>query len=290
MAKLEIKNINVSKTVFEYDNYREYLRDYYMSAKARDKKFSFRYFARIGGFKSGNILKIVIDGKINIVDETVEKFCKALKLNREESLFFTNLVHFNQAQSTEERLKYSRELLRSLTFRKMHPLMEAQYRYFDCWYYPTVRGLVNTEGFKEDLNWIAKQISPQITPGEVRKAIDELLQLQLLSRNETGKLVLSSPTVTTSNAITSCSLANYHREMMKKAAESIDRFPREQRDLSALTLTVSKENVGVLKEMAEKFRQDVLDVVSRGSALNAVYQLNIYLFPVAMTSEKEEPK
>lgn len=290
MSEAENKSANVSKTVFEYDNYREYLRDYYMAAKARDKKFSFRYFARVGGFKSGNILKIVIDGKINIVDETAEKFCKALKLNREESLFFRNLVHFNQAQSTEERLRYSKELLRSLTFKKMYPLMEAQYRYFDCWYYPTVRGLVNTEGFKEDPNWIAKRVNPQISPAEARKAIDELLQLGLLSRNETGKLVLSNPTVTTSNAITSSSLANYHREMMNKAAESIDRFPRELRDLSALTLTVSKDSVGVLKEMSEKFRRDILEVVSRDSAMNSVYQLNIYLFPVAMTSEEEESK
>jgi uncharacterized protein (TIGR02147 family) len=275
------------KTVFEYDNYREYLRDYYAYSKAHNKKFSYRFFARLGGFKSGNILKIVIDGDINIMPDTADKFCKALKLDREESLFFKNLVLFNQAESSEERQKQSKELLRSRTFKKIYPLSESQYHYFDLWYYPIVRGLVALNEFEEDPNWIAKRISPAITPSEAKKALEELIQLGLLSRNETGRLVQSNPTVTTSSAITSSSLANYHREMMKKASESIDRFPREHRDLSALTLGVSKESVQVIREMAEKFRRDILAAVAKDQETNSVYQLNIYLFPVTEIKENK---
>jgi uncharacterized protein (TIGR02147 family) len=278
------------KSIFEYENYREYLRDYYIDAKSRNKKFSYRFFARLGGFKSGNILKIVIDGEINILPDTAEKFCKALKLDKEESTFFKNLVLFNQASTTEERARHSKELLRSRTYKKMHPLSESQYHYFDLWYFPVIRGLVALPDFQEDPQVIAKQITPEITPSEVKKALSELLQLGLLSRDETGRLVQSSPIVSSSNSITSSSLASYHREMMTKASESIDRFPRELRDLSALTLGVSKESVKLIKEMAEKFRRDILEAVAKDPGSDSIYQLNIYLFPVAEVQKEEEPK
>ncbi|MGZ3769863.1 MAG: TIGR02147 family protein [Bdellovibrio sp.] len=278
------------KTIFEYDNYRTFLKDYYTYSKSHNSKFSYRYFARLGGFKSGNILKIVIDGEINIVAETIEKFCKALKLNKEESVFFKNLVLFNQAQSSEEKNIFSKELLRSKTYRKLHPLSELQYRYFDLWYFPIVRGLVALPEFVEDPNWIAKKIKPEITSAEAKKALEELLQLGLLSRTESGKLILSNPTVTTSNSITSVSLAQYHREMLKKASESIDRFPRDQRNLSALTLGLSAKSIGQIKEVIDKFQRDIIDIASKDSAADSICQLNVYLFPVTELSQKVEPK
>lgn len=251
-----------------------------MDSKARNKKFSYRFFARLGGFKSGNILKIVIDGEINITGETAERFCTALKLDREESRFFKNLVLFNQADSSEERQRHSKELMRSRTFKRMYPLSEFQYRYFDFWFYPVIRGLVALPNFKEDAQWIARQIRPAVSPAEARRALSELLELGLLSRDETGRLVQSNPTVVTSNAITSSSLAHYHREMMRNASESIDRFPREKRDLSALTLAVSRDSASVIKDLAEKFRRDVLAEAAKDRGIDSVYQLNIYFFPV----------
>lgn len=274
------------KSLFEYDNYRMYLRDYYHFAKTKSSKFSYRYFARLGGFKSGNILKIVIDGEINIKEDTIAKFCKALKLNKEESLFFKNLVFFNQAASSSEKVKYSKELLRSKTYQKINPLSEAQYRYFDLWYYPVIRSLVVLQDFKEEPLWIAQKINPPITPREAKEAIDNLLALGLLSRNETGQLVKSNPTITTTNNIISSSLAHYHREMMKKASESIDRHSRDRRDLSVLTLEVSEESIKIIKELSEKFRKDIIEIVSKENNPDQIFQLSTYLFPA--TQERDQ--
>jgi uncharacterized protein (TIGR02147 family) len=49
------------KSIFEYDNYRAFLKDSYEAAKARDPKFSFRFFARLAGFKSSATLKRVME-------------------------------------------------------------------------------------------------------------------------------------------------------------------------------------------------------------------------------------
>jgi uncharacterized protein (TIGR02147 family) len=279
---------NKHKSIFEYDDYRAFLADFYQHAKEENRKFSFRYFSRIAGFKSSNFLYLVMKGKSNISPESCESLAKAMKLNKEETAFFKNLVLFNQAKTSDEKQRYSHELLRSRTYQKIHPLSEAQYRYFGTWYFTVVRGLVGLPGFKEDPEWIAGQVSPAITPAEAKRALEELIKLGLLLRDPQGKLTQSSSNVASTSAVVSSSLAHFHREMMKRASESIDRFPREQRDLSAMTVGVSVETAKKIKELAEKFRGDIVDMVAKDQAPDVLYQLNVYLFPV--TEPKGEKK
>jgi uncharacterized protein (TIGR02147 family) len=169
----------------------------------------------------------------------------------------------------------------------LHPLSEAQYQFFGSWYYVIVRVLVGLPGFKENPEWIAKKINPAITPAEAKRALQELLKLGLIERNEKGHLVQSNPNLTTSDAVTSSSLALFHHEMTKKAAESIDRVPRAKRDLSAMSLGISSETAGKIKEMTEKFRKDIVELANKDTAPNSVYQLNFYFFPIAEIGEKE---
>src|SRR3954469_6473209 len=108
--------------VFEYSNYRSFLRDLYEFEKAAHRKFSFRYFSKQAGFSSPNFLKLVIEGKRNLSIESIARFAKALKLNKEEATFFRALVLFNQASTTEERGMWVQEILKSRLYRKLHPL------------------------------------------------------------------------------------------------------------------------------------------------------------------------
>ncbi|MEZ0392852.1 MAG: TIGR02147 family protein [Pseudobdellovibrionaceae bacterium] len=280
----------VLKSIFEYDHYRNYLRDFYFYSKATNKRFSYRYFARIGGFKSGNVLKVLIDGKVNLSLNSIEKFCKALKFNKEESLFFKNLVLFNQATSTEEKEIHSKELLRSRSYRKVKPLSEFQHRYLETWYFPVIRGLVGLPGFREDLEWIAQTVSPPITAKEVEQALNELQALGLLSRDENGNLTQSEANLGAFDAIASSAMAKFHREMMKRASESIDRFPRERRELFTYTMGISSDGIQRIKELAVQFRKDIIEVAEKSPDQNSLLQLNVHLFPVTeiLATEADE--
>src|SRR4051794_9980033 len=91
------------RNIFEHTDYREFLRAAYAEMKAKDPKFSFRYFSKAAGFKSSSVLKEVIDGRSNIALHSIARFAKALKLNSEEALFFHHLVLMNQAKTLEDR-------------------------------------------------------------------------------------------------------------------------------------------------------------------------------------------
>src|ERR1051326_7050786 len=116
--------------IFEYDHYRQFLRDFYEARKKSAEKLSFRHFARLAGFNSPSFLKMVIDGKRNLSHESIRKFAEALRLNQEEARYFTNLVLLNQAENTEEKGYYAEQLMRSRAYRKRNPLKPTQYDYY----------------------------------------------------------------------------------------------------------------------------------------------------------------
>ena len=62
-------------SVFEYLDYRTFLRDHYTASKQLKPQYSFRYFSRRAGLSSSNFLKLVMDGKRNLGAETVAKRC-----------------------------------------------------------------------------------------------------------------------------------------------------------------------------------------------------------------------
>ena len=155
-------------SVFEYEDYRRYLKDAYDASKAAHRSFSFRFFAREAGFTSPNFLKLVMEGKRNLTGESIPKFAKALKLGRQESEFFEALVFFNQAKSPQERTKHYERMTRSRRYREIRALEKEQFEYYSKWYYSAVRELVNLRRFREDPAWIGKLSSPRSLPPRLR--------------------------------------------------------------------------------------------------------------------------
>jgi uncharacterized protein (TIGR02147 family) len=94
------------KPVFEYIDYRRYLRDYYAENKKSKKYFSYRYFSSRAGIKSPVFLKLIIENKRNLTRPMIEKFCKALDLNNKEALYFRHLVLFNQGKTAQEKQEH----------------------------------------------------------------------------------------------------------------------------------------------------------------------------------------
>jgi uncharacterized protein (TIGR02147 family) len=277
------------KAVFQYDNYRHFLRDYYLKAKAKDKKFSYRFFARILGYTSPIFVKRVIDGSRNLTEDGIQRFIKALKFNKEEAEFFKHLVLLNQAKTEEEKRIYAQKLLRTRTFRRLLPLKEAQFNYYAHWYLVPVRELVGLPQFKEDPQWIAEALTPSITPVQAKRAMDELLRLGLIERDANGKLCQTTIDVTTPDEIVSTFKADWLVDIIRMGGESIKRIAREKRDISSVTIGVSVGALENIKELARNFRRDVMEAASReqDSSQN-VYQLNIQLFPLTkLAGEKK---
>ncbi|MGZ3748907.1 MAG: TIGR02147 family protein, partial [Pseudobdellovibrionaceae bacterium] len=83
-----------------------------------------------------------------------------------------------------------------------------------------------------------------------------------------------------------------HREMIKKASESIDLIPSARREISAITINLSAESFKKIKEIIHNFRNDIRAEAAREEKPDAVYQVTLQVFPLVETyvEPQGEPK
>lgn len=267
--------------VFSYLDYREFLRDYYVFGKAKFG-LSYRGLARRVGVKSPSFLKFVMESRRNLSPGTARRVAKACACEGEGVDFFVALTVFDQAEAPEERRAAYRELLRFEGFQKLRPLELARDAYHAHWYYPAIRELVASPAFDEDPKWIARALKPRIRASQAKKALTALQAMGLLKRDDDGRLRQVDEVVSSGAETGSIHLAAYHRMMMERGAASIDEFPREQRDISSITLCVDAEGLARLKEHIQLIRKELLldESFAQGPPVQVV-QLNFQLFPLS---------
>ena len=122
--------------VFDYVDYRAYLRDFYRAKKAESRAFSFRQFSRRAKLKSPNALKRVMEGDRNLTREMARKFARACGLEGDAREYFEHLVDFEQAKTVAERDAAYAELSGFRRYRQAHKLEVAHAAYHSHWYIP----------------------------------------------------------------------------------------------------------------------------------------------------------
>lgn len=273
-------------SIFEYSNYRAYLKDSYLKAKEAHRQFSFRVFSRMAGFKSPNFLKLVMEGQRNLSAESIQQIAQALKLGKEESAFFRNLVLLEQAETLEEKKYFAEQVARSRAYRRHRPLGKDQISYYSHWYNIAIRELADTEGFRAEPAWIASALTPRITESEAQQGLETLLKLGLLKTEQDGRIRQNESVLSTGNEIASVLVGEFHRQMILKGSEAIERFPSVERDISSLTLGLSKKGAQDVKELIQSFRKQLLEIAQNDQQPERVYQVNFQLFPLSKREEK----
>src|SRR5688500_5434750 len=238
--------------VFRFRDYRAYLRALYAHKKQNEYGFSLRAFSKHAGLRSSNYLKLVMDGDRSLTADAASKFAGACGLKGQAADYFCELVTFNQAKSAEERERVYARLRRFRRYREVYRLDGAQEAYHSEWFIPAVRELAGRSDFRDDAKWIAKTLSPSISPRDAQRALDVLLELGLLVRGDEGAVAQAEPLVQTPEGPLSHHVASFHRTMMERAAEALDRVPRDEREIASLTLLVEQARLPELKQKLER--------------------------------------
>lgn len=269
--------------VYSYSDYRRFLADHYAYAKAAHS-FSFRAFSQRAGIRSSNYLKLVIDGERNLSAAMAARFAKGCGLTGDRAEFFCELVAYCQATSVAERNRGYERLYRFRPFRAVHQLAKEQAAYHTEWYVPVIRELVRRPDFEDDPAWIALQLEPKISPAQAEKAIATLLKLGLLRRQpakDGGRLEQTSELVTTGSGPLGHHIYSFHHMMLERAGYALDHSPRDERDISCLTLCVSAAKLAELKQRVRAFRQELLQAAELDDRPERVVQVNFQVFALS---------
>src|SRR4051812_45723826 len=175
-------------SLYDYSDYRAYLKDWYRGEQLSDKKISYRRLAQDIGFKSPGHFSLIVNGKANLSLKVLDRFIRYLGLSKKEAEYFQALVLYNQAKAHDEKKRYFERMLSFQQFR-VRSIGTGQYEFLEKWYYMAVREILAIHVFKGDFKALAQMVEPPITPEEARKAIETLKRLGMITRDAQGRFL-----------------------------------------------------------------------------------------------------
>lgn len=275
--------------IFDYLDYHDFLRDFYTLEKAADSLFSYRVFAAAVHIDASLLVKI-LQGKRHLSPEGIEQLISFFRFKAAKSEYFRELVAYGKAHR-EVDLKRHFEKLQKMRPAAKRQIDEAKYRYFQLWYFPMVRSALDVFEYHgdEDAEKLGSLCIPKLTATQVIHAITNLENLGLVQKDSNGRMIPVEAHLSTGDRWQSAAVQDYQRQMIEHAKNSIDIIPREKRDISTLTLALDSSQLERIQAILAEARTSIVRQVGAmpSNECDAVYQLNIQLFPVMKEEIKE---
>jgi uncharacterized protein (TIGR02147 family) len=233
----------------------------------RNPAYSLRAFSRSLGMDSSTV-SAIMNGKRPLTIKSAKKIVSGLEiLNPVEAqnLIADTLVHEKDPVLTGYE-QFSLEAAEAISF----------------WQHFAILAVLEMKDFKATDRQISERLN--IPLGIVWECLDRLSKLNLIVKNEKG-WKLTGKNMATPSDIPSAILREGHRQTIIKALDSLENDPVEVRDMSGITMSISKDRLPQAKKMIQTFRRKLSTYMEEGSR-DAVYRLNIQLFPLSQEKTK----
>lgn len=275
-----------TKSIFQYTDYRAFLRDYYNSRK--DTGYSFRQMNSDLGFSSPNYLKLIMDGERHIGRNSIPAIISGLKMLKTEGEYFSYLLFFAKAKTDVDRNFYFGQIARIRRGKLVGDITPDQLSWYSSWYNPIIRELAVGKKYEDiDFSELGKSVSPSIDSRQARRSVDLLLELAFLLTDEQGIIRQADPVIHAADQLGITAIKQYHSKMIELGKESIDRYPSEKREISTVTARISESGFARIKERIQEFRQEILTMIHDDTDVDRVVQINMQMFPVSLFPEAD---
>ncbi len=273
-------------SIYNFSDYREYLKESQRALKESNKKYSHRFIAEKVGASAGGWFSNVISGRISLTGTYRIKLAKFLELTSHESDYFDYLVGYDQASSIEEKRIISEKII---THKGVKPKVidKDQFEFYSRWYISAIRELLFIFNFKENFIELAKMVVPSITIKESKIAITLLKDMDLIQQNSQG---FWKPTDTTVKNDAKFLIVHWANQMSNKGylgIEALNRFSKEERNISEVFAPLSEESYAKVVDDIDALRKKILTLSAEDTASDRVYQCNVQLFPLSKKINKE---
>ncbi len=237
----------------------------------KNPQFSLRAFARQVDV-SPAVLSRVLSGKRRLTFKLAVRIADALvlgPLEREELYsFFTSSE--SRKEDGEDRFE------KELTIDCFNAMKD--------WYHYGITQLLFMKSFKEDPKWIAKMLS--ITELEAKMAIDRLLRLEIIDRDEDGNLFRTSTHLSTSTDVASSGIRHFQKQILEKSIYSLEHDDIMDRDITSITIAINEDRILEAKKEIMKFRKKMAEYLAEGEKTR-VYNLGIHLIPLSKSTKDQ---
>lgn len=273
--------------LFEYTDYRAWLKDQAEELKKAKPFFSYRYIASKLGVNAGLVARI-FNGQAHLTLKHVGPTGELFGLSGQEQEYFDELVHFCRAKREKD---WERHFARMQSIRgeRFKTVADAQLQYYSAWQHNAMRTLLSIFPFKgNNYRRLGSMMVPPIHAEEAKESVELLLSLGLVRKGENGVFEVPDKFISTGDKWKAAMIQAFQKEMVTRSQEAVESVPKSLRDVSTLTIPIARNILEPMRERIREFRQELLAMARDCEIEDAVYQLNIQLFPLALVSGKGE--
>jgi uncharacterized protein (TIGR02147 family) len=266
------------KTILESLDYREWLRELYEERKLDQPWYSLRLMGTKLGIDSAWLLRIM-QKEEHISLKSLSKVLDGLGLQGNERAYFEVMVHFARAKSEQEKKTHFEAMmqLRGVSTKTLVPL---QFIYFSSWHYSAIFAAIGAFRVNQNFEELGQLLTPSISKEQAQEAVALLETLGLVKLGDDGFYNRLHDHISTGPEVRSQAVRDFQKEMIRLASESLDRHPKEERDISALTINMSQQTLEDIREILRNARQSIKKRVDQDQETDCCYQVNMQVFPI----------
>lgn len=265
------------KSIIEYEDYRQYMQDFYEDRK-RTGAFTWREFAKRAGFSSPNFIKLVCEGKSGLSPLSVERVASVMGFVGIERVYFRSLVMFSQAKKDSDKKNAYKEMCDIAGAHRVRLLEGEAYAFYESWKNTVIRELAPMMPGAKPLE-MAKMCIPSITAAEVSETLSFLVKAGFLEKDGEGYRQ-ANKSVAASAAALPMLVRSMHKQMSDFAKESMDKVSVEERNISGVTVGIDREDYEKIVGEIEELRRKVVAIATEKNSAEQVYHLNLQFFPL----------
>lgn len=265
--------------IYEYDDFRLYLKDRYMEKCMSDQSYSYRKFAADAEITNPGFLNDVIKGRRKLSRDATEKMIRVFELSEIEAEFFRLLVDYKQSKKPQEQ----QHLYKKIVFRRNRSSFARvdpkRSRYYQDFRYPLIRTALMAIRFSGDYEELGRFVVPQIPASSVKKYVRDLCDWGMVKQRSDGLYVVADRTVEPPEKMRDL-IKQIHREWIVQTLEPLIKLSPEKRHISSMLLSVSEQTKKNITEKIESFREEIWKMVNEDTEeADSVMLLNIQYIP-----------
>lgn len=249
--------IDVSKiSVFMYFDYRDYIRA--VLETMQSKGLSLRAIQENAGVSGSAFFSRILDGSRPLSIANAKNIAKSWGLSVDESDYFLDLVRFGNEKNVDVREELLRKLLAVRANNQEFALQDSSLKFFSKWYYPVLRDLLPLLPPNMPAEKIGRMFTPVLRAPQVESGIRYLMESGFVTLDENGVYRVEQPIVSTPPRVRSTILRKYHLKNLEVNSEVYDLFTSDDRSVTSVTCSLSKESFEKVREEIAKLREKIL--------------------------------
>ncbi len=229
----------------------------------KNPSYSIRAFARSSGINI-TVLSLALSGK--------------RRLSKKATLQLASYLQMDPTQ--RDALLTGRSV--SKTFQNFNTLTLDTFHVISDWHHYAILSALELAETVLEPRAIAKQIGISVL--DAKLAIERLKNLELVEEVSEGRWKQTNFPLKIDNATSTAATRKFHHQFLARAAESIENDPISDRDFSTMTFAMNSEQVEHARKRIRAFRRKLVAELESLGTPNAVFQLNLQLFPLTKIS------